>query len=239
MVDEPPDEPAKGALPRGRVAFVVTDIDGSTALQRRLGHAFPAALARYRELLDHACTRHAGRVAAVRGDATLCVFANPLAAIAASIEAQAAIEAERWPGGARLSVRAGLHVGDAEPFRGTYVGLAVHQAMRIAAAGHGGQILLSEASVEATHGRLAGGCTLRELGRFGLKDFARPETLHQLCYPGLRSHFPLPRTLSIRGHNLPSAPSPFVGRNDLRSRLGQLLRERRIVSVVGPAGTGK
>lgn len=239
MVDETSDGPAPDLLPRGRVAFVVTDIDGSTALQRRLGDAFPAALVRHRDLLERACARHVGHAAASRGDTTICVFTDPMAAIAAAIEAQAAIDAERWPGGARLSVRMGVHVGEAEPFKGSYVGRAVHEAMRVAAAGHGGQILLSAALVAATRGRLPGGCTLREVGRFALKDFARPELLHQLCYPGLRSHFPLPRALSVRGHNLPQAPAPFVGRDDERTRLGQLLRERRIVSVVGAPGVGK
>ena len=239
MVAESLDVPASNDLPSGRVSFVVTDIEESNSLLRRLGDGYPAVLSRHRELLSRARSRHGGHVVATRTDASVWVFAHPAAAIAACIEAQAAIEAERWPGGVRLAVRMGLHTGEAEPFRGSYVGRALHQAARVSAAGHGGQVLISAATAEATRNRLPGGCTLRSLGRFGLKDFAHPETLYQLCYPGLRSHFPLPRTLSSRGHNLPRATSSFIGRRQARARLGQMLRERRIVSVVGPAGVGK
>lgn len=240
MVAEPADRSEQNdMLPRGRVSFVVADIEDSTALLRRLGEGFGAALARQRELLQHAARRHGGRVAATQGDATICAFAEASAAIGTCIEAQAGIEAARWPGGVRVAVRMGLHTGRAEPFRGTYVGLAVHQAARVAAAGHGGQILISAAAAEAARDRLPGGCTLRELGRFGLEDFVQPQPLHQVCYPGLRSHFPLPRTLSGRSHNLPRATTPFIGRIEERARLGQLLRERRIVTVTGPAGVGK
>lgn len=239
MPSESADEPVRRELPRGCVSFVVTDIEDSTALLRRLGDAFAAALARHRDLLRRAAARHGGHWVAMQGDGSVCVYADATAAMSACVEAQAAIEGERWPAGARLAVCMGLHTGEAEPLRGTYIGLAVHQAARVCAAGHGGQILLSEATVQTTRDRLPGGCTLRELGRFGLKDFAQPEALHQLCYPGLRSHFALPRTLSTRSHNLPHAATPFIGRSEARARLGQLLRERRIVSVVGPAGVGK
>ncbi|MGH8518540.1 MAG: adenylate/guanylate cyclase domain-containing protein, partial [Panacagrimonas sp.] len=239
MVSESSEASSSNDLPRGRVSFVVTDIEESASLLRRLGDGFPGALARHRDLLRRATGRHGGHLVAMRADASVWVFANPAGAIAACIEAQAAIEAERWPGGVRLALRMGLHTGEAEPFRGTYVGHAVHQAARLSAAGHGGQVLVSAATAQTTRDRLPGGCALRDLGRFGLKDFAQPESLYQLCYPGLRSHFPLPRTLSARGHNVPRATTSFIGRGEARTRLGQLLRERRIVSVVGPAGVGK
>lgn len=226
-------------LPRGRVTFVITDIEGSTTLLRHLGNDFPAVVFRHRDLLREATHRHGGFLVGHEGDACFCAFADAAGAISACLEAQAAMDAEKWPQGVRLAMRVGLHTGEAEPYGDTYIALAVHQAARVSAAGHGGQVLVSAATCDAADRRLPGGCTLRDLGSFRLKDFPQPERLFQVCYPGLRSHFPLPRTLSVRGHNLPRAATSFIGRADERTKLGQLLRERRIVNVVGPGGVGK
>ena len=238
MTRETPVE-ASTVLPRGRVSFVITDIEGSTTLLRRLGDDFPALVFRHRDLLRAATLRHGGHLLGHEGDACFCAFADAAAAINACLETQAAIDNEKWPHGVRLAMRIGIHTGEAEPYGDTYIALAVHQAARVSAAGHGGQILVSAATSDAAGRGLPGGCTLRDLGSFRLKDFPQPERLLQVCYPGLRSQFPLPRTLSVRGHNLPRAATSFIGRSDERTRLGQLLRERRIVNVVGPGGVGK
>lgn len=217
----------------------MTDIEGSTTLLRGLGEAFAQLVFRQRELIEHAARRHGGSLFGHEGDACFCAFPAAAAALDACVEMQAAIAAERWPSGVALAVRIGAHTGEAEPYGDNYIALAVHQAARVAAAGHGGQILVSATAAQAAQARLAGGCTLRDLGSFRLKDFPEPERLFQLCYPGLRSHFPLPRTLSARGHNLPGATTSFIGRVEERARLGQLLREKRFVNVVGPGGVGK
>lgn len=238
MTRKLPAEPVE-TLPRGRVTFLLTDIEGSTGLLRRLGDEFPVLLFRHRELLGEAVHRHGGQRVGEEGDACFCAFPDALAALRASLQAQVAMGAEHWPGGIRLALRMGLHTGDAEPYGDNYIALAVHQAARVSAAGHGGQILVSAATAQAVAGRLPEGCTLRDLGSFRLKDFPEPERLHQLCHPALRADFPPPRTLSVRGHNLPGAATSFIGRGAERTRLGGLLRERRIVSVVGPGGVGK
>lgn len=227
------------ALPRGRVTFVITDIEGSTGLLRRLGDDFRSLVFRHRELISQATHHHAGHVIGHEGDACFCAFADAADAISACLQAQAAIGAEKWPQDVSLAIRIGVHTGEAEPYGDSYIALAVHQAARVSAAGHGGQVLVSAATREAAAGRLPGACTLRDLGSFRLKDFPQPERLLQVCHPGLRSQFPQPRTLSVRGHNLPPAATSFIGRVDERARLGQLLRERRIVTVVGPGGVGK
>ncbi|THD02141.1 hypothetical protein B1810_16890 [Panacagrimonas perspica] len=227
------------ALPRGRVTFVITDIEGSTGLLRRLGDDFRSLMFRHRELVSEATRAHGGHVVGHEGDACFCVFTDAAGAICACLQAQAAIDAQAWPQDVRLAIRVGVHTGEAEPYGDSYISLAVHQTARVSAAGHGGQVLVSTATGEAAAGRLPDGCSLRDLGSFRLKDFPQPERLLQLCHPGLRSEFPLPRTLSVRGHNLPRSATSFIGRVDERARLGQLLRERSLVTAVGPGGVGK
>lgn len=226
-------------LPSGRVTFVMTDIEGSTALLRRLGDGFAQLVFRHREIVREAVRRHGGLLFGHEGDSCFCAFPDAAAALAAGLEAQSALTAERWAGGAQVAVRMGLHTGDAQPFGDNYICLAVHQAARVASAGHGGQVLASAQTASAAQGRLPGGSTLRDLGSFRLKDFPEAERLYQVCHPGLRSEFPLPRTLSARRHNLPRATTSFIGRAEERTRLGQLLAERRIVTLVGPGGVGK
>ena len=226
-------------LPSGRVTFVMTDIEGSTTLLRRLGDGFARLVVRHREIVREAVQRQGGHLFGHEGDSCLCAFPDATSAVAATQQAQAALAAERWPAGAQVAVRMGIHTGEARPYGDNYFCLAVHQAERVASAGHGGQILVSAKTAEDVQGRLPGGSTLRDLGSFRLKDFPDAERLYQVCHPGLRSQFPLPRTLSERRHNLPRAATSFIGRADERSRLSQLLRERRIVTLVGPGGVGK
>ncbi|MGQ0621773.1 MAG: adenylate/guanylate cyclase domain-containing protein [Panacagrimonas sp.] len=236
---EPSSADTASKLPRGQVSFVMTDIEGSTALLRRLGDDYAGVVFRHRELVREILARNDGYLVAHEGDSCFCAFGDAVAAVAACIQIQTAIAIEPWPVATQLRVRIGVHTGEAQPFGDNYIALAVHQASRVAAAGHGGQTLVSARTAEAVSQQLPGGAALRDLGRFQLKDFPEAETLYQLCHPQLRSDFPTPRSLSARGHNLPRATNSFIGRADERSRLGQLLRERRIVNVVGPGGVGK
>src|SRR5688572_7744059 len=226
-------------LPSGRVTFVMTDIEGSTTLLRRFGDGYARLMFRQREIVREAVQRHGGHVFGLEGDSCFCAFSDAAAALDASCQAQAALTSERWPGGAQVAVRMGIHTGDARPYGDNYICLALHQAARVASAGHGGQILVSEQTAGDAQGHLPSGSTLRDLGRFHLKDFPDAERLYQVCHPGLRSQFPLPRTLSARRHNLPRATTSFIGRSEERARMSQLLRERRIVTLVGPGGVGK
>lgn len=229
----------ESTLPRGRVSFVITDIEGSTALLRRLGEDFAAVVFRHRECVREIASRYGGTLLGHEGDSCFCVFAEAIQALRASCAIQAAMAAEPWPGGARVLLRIGIHTGEAQPCGDTYLALAVHQAARVSAAGHGGQVLLSAQTAAAAQRELAAPLSLRDLGSFRLKDFPHAERLYQLCHPQLRADFPLPRTLSVRRHNLPTSTNAFVGRVDERRRLGELLRERHLVTVVGPGGVGK
>src|SRR5919204_1701050 len=157
-------------LPRGTVTFLFTDIEGSTRLLQELGDRYAAALAEHRRVLREAFARHGGVEVDTQGDAFFVAFTRAFDAIAAAEEAQRGLAA------GRIRVRIGLHTGEPLLTEEGYVGLDVHRAARIAAVGHGGQVVLSERTRELAEGSVA----LTELGRHRLKDLSEPERLYQL-----------------------------------------------------------
>src|SRR5690348_7873207 len=134
-----------GALePTGIVTFLFSDIEGSTKLVERFGTQWPALLDRHRVALRRAFEAHGGVEHGTEGDSFFVVFAGAVEAVAAAVEAQRALAAIDWPADGTVRVRMGLHTGEGQRSGGDYVGLDVHRAARIAAAGHGGQVLISE-----------------------------------------------------------------------------------------------
>lgn len=230
---------ANGDLPSGRVTFVMTDIEGSTALLRRLGEDYARLVFRHRELVSEAVRAQGGVVFGTEGDACFCAFPEAADALGACIQAQRALRSEPWPQDADVRVRMGVHSGQAEPFGDNYIALALHQAARVAAAGHGGQVLLTAETCGACEDELPADAALLDLGSFRLKDFPDAERLYQLQHPELRADFPPPRSLSARSHNLPRAGTSFIGRMQERTRLGQLLSTHSVVTLAGSGGVGK
>jgi predicted ATPase/class 3 adenylate cyclase len=226
-------------LPAGVVTFVMTDIEGSTRLFRELGDRYVEVLATHQALLRGPFTEHGGVEVGAEGDALFFAFADASEAVAACLEGQRALAAHPWPPGVELRVRIGMHSGEATPVRDGYVDLAVHQAARISAGAHGGQVLLSEATMAAVEGRMPVGATLIPLGSFQLRGFPEPERLFQLGHPELRDRFPPLSLIGVVLHNLPFPRSGFVGRTEERTALGSLLRTEGVVSVVGLGGVGK
>ena len=158
---------------------------------------------------------HGGTEVRTEGDAFFCAFSNPSQALAACLEAQRALCAYPWPDGAELRTRMGLHTGEAEPVEDDYVALSVHQAARVCDAGHGGQVVVSEATRLFLGERLPPETSLRPLGQYRLKDFPDPTTLYQLRHPELPAEFPALRALPATAHNVPEQATLFVGRRHL------------------------
>jgi predicted ATPase/class 3 adenylate cyclase len=230
---------ARPALPSGTVTFLFTDVEGSTRLARELGEAWLPLLHRHREIIRAALTGHGGVEVQTEGDGFFAAFARAPAAVAAVTQAQRDLAAEPWPPGAEIRVRMGLHSGEGTLDRdGAYVGHDVHRAARIAAAGHGGQVLVSDAVRALVGATLPPGAALRDLGEHRLKDL-RPERLAQLVGDGLPDDFPPIRSLDARPNNLPSQLTSFVGREHELATAADLLRATRLLTLTGPGGTGK
>src|SRR5438477_10991769 len=225
--------------PTGTVAFLFTDIEGSTRLARGRPDDYEQLLDRHRSILRDAFARHGGFEVGTEGDSFFVVFGSPVEAVRAAAEGQAALTAARWPKGADVRVRMGLHLGEATQRDGDYVGLEIHRAARIGSAGHGGQVLVSGPMVAVIGDRFPDDLGVRELGDFRLKDFDAPASIYQLLGPGLPADFPALSARPVRLTNLPERRSSFIGRRHERVALGRALRANRLVTLTGPGGSGK
>jgi YVTN family beta-propeller protein len=182
-------------LPRGAVTFVFTDIEGSTQLVRQLRDRYGEVLAEHQRLLREAFSKHNGHEIDTQGDAFFYAFGSANEAVQAAAEGQQSLSGHIWPEHTAVRVRVGIHSARATPVEGRYTGLAVHRASRICSAGHGGQVLVSQATqslLEDEEEELA--ASLIDLGEHRLKDISRPVRLYQLAVPGLPSEFPPPRS---------------------------------------------
>lgn len=172
-------------LPTGTVTFVFTDLEGSTALLKRLGDdEYARLLALHRRLLREIFAGHEGHEIDTQGDAFFYSFRRARSAVAAAVDVQRAHRKAAWPGGSDVRVRIGLHTGEPAIGDEGYTGLDVVRASRIAATGHGGQILLSDTTRAIVTDDPGDGVTLRPLGERKLKDIDRPEPLFEVVIDG-------------------------------------------------------
>ena len=226
-------------LPTGTVTFLFTDIEGSTRMLAALGEGYSAQLDAHNAIVRRAIHEGHGLELATHGDAFFAVFTDAAEAVSAAVASQRDLAAHSWVAGWPVRVRMGLHTGEATLGGDNYVGLAVHRAARIADAGHGGQVLLSAPTASLVRDALPEGVGLRELGEHWLKDLEHPEPLAQLIIDGLPSDFPPPRAVGGRVSRLPAELSSFVGRAGERQAVARSLEEARLVTLVGPGGSGK
>jgi len=217
-------------LPAGTVTFLFTDIEGSTRLLQRLGSRYPGLLEEHRRLLRVAFSDHGGVEVKSEGDGLFVAFARAADAVGACLDAQLALGSQPWPEGAEVRVRMGLHTGEAVPSAGDYTVLAVHQAARISAAGHGGQVLVSDVTRQLVAGELPGRAGLWDLGEHRLKDFDCPQRLFQLHHDLLADEFPPLRTEAVVTTNLPVPRTSFVGREEEVAEVRKLLETARLLT---------
>ena len=215
--------PVRRDLPSGTVTFLFTDVEGSTKLLHELGAgAYGEVLLEHRRILREAFAQHGGVEVDTQGDAFFVAFPTALGAVKAAREAQEALRS------GPIRVRIGVHTGTPHLSEEGYVGRDVHQGARIAAVGHGGQVLLSKqardlADVDAT-----------DLGEHRLKDFDDPISIFQLG----QERFPPLKTIS--NTNLPHPASSFVGRDREVEDVVSLLQDgARLLTLTGPGGSGK
>jgi predicted ATPase/class 3 adenylate cyclase len=227
------------SLPTGTVTFFFSDIEGSTKLIQQLGERYPAVLLAHHQLLRTALAAHGGQELRTEGDSFFIVFGSALDACAGAAAAQTALARHDWPEGGRVQVRIGLHTGEATLVGNEYLGLDVHRAARVASAGNGGQVLLSETTRALVDHVLPPGLGVKDLGMHRLKDLTRPERLFQLVIEGLPAEFPALRTLEATPNNLPTQMTSFVGRDDQVREATHLLARARLLTLTGPGGTGK
>jgi predicted ATPase/class 3 adenylate cyclase len=224
-------------LPSGIVTFVFTDIEGSTRHLRRLGARYSTLLDRHLELMQAAWDAHGGVVVDTAGDGVFVAFQQADAAVNACAEAQRRLSSEPWPADGVLRSRMGVHTGLAAPTGHDYRALAVHQAARVMSSAHGGQVLLSSATVDRLS-RLDG-TTVVPLGRFRVRDFDEPVRLFQLAGDGLAAELPAVRALPADGTNLVAPTTSFRGRDEVVADVHARLGPGRLVTLAGPGGVGK
>src|SRR5215213_3942617 len=210
-------------LPRGTVTFLFTDVEGSTRLLHELGaEAYAEELGEHRRVLREAFARHDGVEVDTQGDAFFVAFPSADGALSAGAEAA------RASSSGRIRVRIGLHTGTPHLTAEGYVGEDVHLGARIAAAGHGGQVLLSKQTRALIEEAVV------DLGEHRVKDFPEPVWIFQLG----EERFPPLKTIS--NTNLPRPAASFVGRRRETAEVVELFRDgARLVTLSGPGGSGK
>ena len=216
-----------------------TDIEGSTALVAELGDDAARLFLAHADMIRAAVHQHRGVEVGTEGDSFFCVFPSASDAVAAAIATQRSLSDHPWPPGQRVRVRVGLHTGSGTLGGDDYFGLDVHRAARVSATGHGGQIVVSEATKTVVEQSLPPDVAVRDLGLFALKDLTEPEHLYDLVIDGLPSDFPPLNTAAAIGPGLPEPLSRFIGRTSEVDEIATLVATSRLVTCTGPGGVGK
>lgn len=226
-----------GTLPSGTVTFLFTDIEGSTQLWEKHPETMKDALAQHDQILRSSIEANGGYVIKTTGDGFHGVFETAVDAVQATLAAQRLFKDPicQLP----IKVRMGLHSGEAELRAGDYHGQALNRAARIMSAGHGGQVLVSCPAADLAREHLPPGVSLLGLGEHRLKDLIRPVYIFQLLASDLPNEFPALASLNALPNNLPFQLTSFIGREREMNEARKLLASARLLTLIGPGGTGK
>jgi predicted ATPase/class 3 adenylate cyclase len=232
--------PAPGRpIPSGTVAFLFSDIEGSTARWERYRDAMARAVDTHDRLVAEIVVAHGGYAFKTLGDAFCVAFATVPQAVAAALAVQRRLGAQDFGDVGTLRVRIAIHAGAADERGGDYFGPAVNRVARLLAIAHGGQVVLSGVAADLAQGNMPPETALRDRGAHRLKDLAYPEQVYQLIAADLPSEFPPLRSLDALPHNLPLQLTAFVGREREVAEIEALLETSRLVTLVGTGGVGK
>jgi predicted ATPase/class 3 adenylate cyclase len=225
----------------GTVTFLLTDVEGSARLWDLDQEAASRAIRLHEEILERQIRALGGRILKEKGegDSLFCVFERASEAVRAALAAQRELARADWPNGEPLRVRIALHTGEAEERNGDYFGPVVNRCARIRGIGHGGQILLSQTTAVLAASSLPPGSELADLGTHRLRDLSAAEHIYEVRDGDSEGPFPPLRSLDAQPHNLPVQLTSFVGRKEEVAQALRLLRESRLLTLVGPGGCGK
>jgi predicted ATPase/class 3 adenylate cyclase len=232
------------SLPTGTVTFLYTDIEDSTGLAQNHPVEMPLLLSQHHAILRHSIQSNHGHVFRIMGDAFCAAFFTASDALQAALEAQRQLQQAAWHP-AEIKVRMGIHTGPAqaggiEEVAGGYTGyLTLTRAQRVMSTAHGGQILITSATSELLRETLPEGVELRDMGEHRLKGLLNPERIWQVTAPDLLSEFPALKSPYAIPNNLPAQINRFIGREHELSQTRELLSNARLLTLIGPGGTGK
>ncbi|CAG0961081.1 partial Putative HTH-type transcriptional regulator, partial [Anaerolineae bacterium] len=236
-------------LPSGTVTFLFTDIEGSTKLWELHSEAMKAALVKHDSILKEAIESNHGHIIKTTGDGVHAVFTTAIDGVNASITAQRQLHSSLrqaqdgafiiHPSSFALKVRMGLHTGEAELREGDYFGQTLNRAARIMSAGHGGQILVSDVVAQVAREHLVADVSFIELGEHYLKGIVQSEKIHQVVASDLQRGFPPLNTIPAATNNLPQQLTSFIGRERELREASEKLTSARLLTLIGPGGTGK
>jgi predicted ATPase/class 3 adenylate cyclase len=228
-------------LPMGTITLLFADMEGSTRLLQQLDKSYTGVLADYRLLFRAAFGQWHGYEIDTQGDAFFAAFTRATDAVSAALAIQRNLASHPWCDGVTVRARIGLHTCEPVLTSEGYIGVDVHYAARIMAAGYGGQILLSQTTCDLVELHLPDGVSLQDLGEHSLKDLQHKRHLFQLVSSDLLTGFPPLKTLDSHPNNLPIQPTTFIGREKQIAQICGLLRRQdvRLVTLSGPGGVGK
>jgi len=229
------------ALPTGTVTFLFTDIENSTRLWEKFPEAMKSALAKHDSILKATVESNSGHIIKTTGDGVHAVFSTAMDAVNASLDAQREFQTSEFFKNSEVSihVRMGLHTGESQEREGDYYGGTLNRAARIMSVGHGGQILISETTLQVAREHLPKNVSSLDLGQHHLKGLKRAERIHQLNAPGLQENFPALNSLTYATNNLPTQLTSFIGRERELAEAQSRLEDARLLTLIGPGGTGK